>query len=487
MNKQLKIIVVILVFLILLFSFLNLGNFNYLNNQSSDDQHNLQNPYSTLLEIDGKTNFEITTTNGPANEVTIAVNPNNPNNLIAGAKDYTLGSSGSGYIVWSGYYWSFDGGITWGNNLMGYPNIDDSILGVYEAISDPVVGFDGQGNAYYSGLMYKSQSELVPSLPRPWVANNGIYMAKSTDGGETYSQISFVIQSPTGNVFHDKQWFTIDPDNGNIYVTWTRYQGTQGWMVFSRSTDGGQTWSLPRDISRTFEVARQTSGSVPVVGPDDTIYVTWIDYAVRSLMFSVSMDSGATWPIIAEPIVSVTPLPGNIEENDYRTPTLPSMSVDRSNSNTSGNIYIVWNDYRNDNSDIFLIKSENGGDSWSEPIRVNDDPENSTADQYFPFIDVSPLGDIHIVFYDKRDDPKHYLLELYYAHSKNGEDFDPNWKITTNSSDPSYSYHQNGNVFIGDYIGIDSSENYAYPIWTDTRNSEADAYTAVIIGEVEGN
>jgi hypothetical protein len=310
-------------------------------------------------------------------------------------------------------------------------------------------------------------------------------MAKSTDGGETYSQISLVINAPTGNVFHDKQWFTIDPDNGYIYVTWTRYQGAQARMVFSRSTDGGLTWSLPRDISRTFAGTRQTSGSIPAVGPDGTLYVTWIDYNPRALMFSVSYDHGENWPIVADSIVDVVPLPYYVNENEYRTPTLPSMAVDCSSGNTSGNIYIVWNDFRNGNSDILLIRSEDNGNSWSNPIMLNDDPENSTADQYFPYIDVSPLGDIHVIFYDKRDDPDHYLLDIYYTHSINGIDFDPNWRLTSNSSDPAFSYHQSGSVFIGDYIGIDSSENSAHAIWADTRNEEADAFTAVVVGDVD--
>jgi hypothetical protein len=62
-------------------------------------------PYTTLLNMGGEVNFEITTENGPANEVTIAINPKNPKNLIAGAKDYTLGprEGREGYRVWSGY------------------------------------------------------------------------------------------------------------------------------------------------------------------------------------------------------------------------------------------------------------------------------------------------------------------------------------------------------------------------------------------------
>jgi hypothetical protein len=481
-KKVIALVIMTIILLALILGPLNPENANK-NNSNVEDENPA--PFTTLFEIDGEVNFEATTTNGPANEVTIAVNPTDPNNMIVGAKDYTLGPQGNGYKVWSGYYWTKDGGKTWGNNLMGYPNIDNSILGVYDAISDPVVGFDANGNAYYSGLMYKSSSELVPDLPRPWVANNGIYMAKSMDGGETYSQISFVIQSPTGVVFHDKQWFTIDPNNGNIYVTWTRFQGVQGRVVFARSTDGGLTWSLPKDISRTFDIPRQTQGSIPGVGPDGTVYVIWIDYQEMSLMLSSSSDHGENWPTFAEPITGVNPVSNYMGDNEYRTPTIPSMAVDQSDGNTSGNIYIVWNDDRNENADILLVRSEDGGNTWSQPLQVNDDPENSTADQFFPFVDVSPLGDVHVVFYDKREDPDNYLIDVYYAHSTDGVEFDPNWKITSNASDPQYSYHQSGSVFIGDYIGVDSNENYAYAVWADTRKEEADAFTAIIVGDIE--
>lgn len=443
-------------------------------------------PFTTLLNMGGEVNFEITTKNGPANEVTIAINPKNPKNLIAGAKDYTLGprEGRDGYRVWSGYYWSRNGGKTWGNGLMGYPDIENSVLGNYDEISDPVVVFGPDGTAYYSGLAYNYETKQVLEFPRPKIIDNGIYVAKSTDGGETYSQISFVIESPTGQIFHDKQWFTVDPYTGYIYVTWTMIESFRARVVFARSTDSGLTWEPPRDISRWFDAPRQSSGSMPVVGPDGTIYVAWIDFNAGSLMLSVSRDQGLTWPIFAESIMNIEPIPYQLEGNDYRTPTIPSMAVDRSNSDTAGNIYIVWNDYRNGNSDILLTRSENGGNSWSEPIKVNDD-HNSTADQFFPWISVSPEGDVHVVFYDKRDDPDNYLLEVYYAHSKKGVIFDKNWKITTNSSNPAYSYHQSGNIFIGDYIGIDSSANNAYAIWTDTRKGEADAFTAVIVGDVD--
>jgi hypothetical protein len=457
-------------------------------------------PFTTLLEMDGEVNFEVTCENGPANEFCIAVNPKNPKNLIAGGKDYTLGPrvGQDGYRVWSGYYWSKDGGKTWGNGLIGYPNVENTYLRYYDEISDPVVAFASDGTAYFSGLATSYEPKQVLEFPRPRIVQNGIYVAKSIDGGETYSQISFVSESPNNDIFHDKQWFTVDPyDPNNLYVTWTsieriRGPGTmvnwaRGRVVFSRSTDGGITWEPPRDISRWFDVPRQGSGSIPVVGPDGTIYVTWVDFNVNSLMLSVSRDKGVTWPVFSEAIIDIEPLPRYMGENEYRTPTIPSMAVDRSNEDTAGNVYIVWNDYRRGNADILISQSEDDGNTWSEPIRVNDDPHGSSADQFFPWISVSPKGDVHVVFYDKRDDPNNYLLDVYYAHSVNGEIFDKNWRITTNSSDPVHSYHQSTyeTVFIGDYIGIDSNENYAYAIWTDTRKGEADAFNAVIVGDVE--
>jgi hypothetical protein len=479
-QKRLFVIITLIIVIMALVSI------SWVYDESMDSNESAKNtlPFSTLLEINGEVNFEATIENGPANEVTIAVNPTNPNNLIAGGKDYTLGPEGSGYKVWSGYYWSKDGGITWGNDLLGYPDIDNSILGIYDAISDPVVAFDGEGNAYYSGLAYKSNSEPVMDFPRPWIANNGIFLAKSTDGGETYSQITFVAQSPTGAIFNDKQWFTIDPDNGYIYFTWTMFQGVSARVVCARSTDGCLSWDPPRDISRWFEIPRQTQGSMPVVGLEGEIYVMWIDYSESSLMLSASYDYGISWPIFAEPIMNVEPIPVYLGDNEYRTSTIPSFAVDRSQANTSGNLYIVWNDYRFGNSDILLTMSKDGGSSWSEPIRVNDDPDNSPADQFFPWIDVSPKGDIHVIFYDKREDTDNYLLNVYYTHSIDGKNFDKNWKITSNSSDPVHSYHQSGSVFIGDYIGIDSSENYTYAIWADTRKEEADAFCAIIVGQV---
>ena len=90
-------------------------------------------------------------------EPTIAVDPHNPNVIVAGAQDYRLLAVGG--HRWHGYCRSTDGGQTWSAMLLpGYPG-DNSLQGlasplhdIFSSTSDPVLAFDGSGNVYYVGI-----------------------------------------------------------------------------------------------------------------------------------------------------------------------------------------------------------------------------------------------------------------------------------------------------------------------------------------------
>ena len=75
----------------------------------------------------------------------------------------------------------------------------------------------------------------------------------------------------------------------------------------------------------------------------------------------------------------------------------PSMDAD-----SSGNLYIAWEDRRNDNYDIYFANSSDGGETWLHPNKkVNTDV--GTEDQHNPSLVVDSDGNIYVVWEDKRN------------------------------------------------------------------------------------
>lgn len=229
-------------------------------------------------------NVDATSSIGPDNEVTVAVNPTDPNNLIAGSKDYALGPDGDGgYIVWAGYFYSKDGGETWDDGLVGrYPG---SVLENYEQSSDPVIAFGPDGTAYYCGLAYG-----VGSLPG--IARNALWISESTDGGQSWDDPYIVMAWETTGVFHDKQWLICDQDTGNLYLTWTPFFPDGSRIFFGRSTDGGDTWDYYA-ISDWVAVGDEVQGSALAMGSDGVLNVIFIDYADRKVVLAQNTMNGS--------------------------------------------------------------------------------------------------------------------------------------------------------------------------------------------------
>ena len=302
-------------------------------------------------------NIKINTINNSPEEVSIAINPKHPNNIIAGANI-------------NNYYYSFDEGVTWVNK-----EISSKINGVW---GDPVLIFDANGSAYYFHLSRPSKGE--------WI--DRIVCQKSTDGGMTYDDNgSYMGLNPPKK--QDKPWACVDFTESiwknNIYVTWTQFDAYESSIpedssniMFSFSSDGGSSWSNALMINQVpgdcMDSSNTTEGAVPCIGLNGEIYVGWS--ALGKLYFDRSTDGGTTW--LESDIVAGTQFGGwvyNIE-GLYRCNGLPITACDNSNSQYKGNIYINFSDPRNgeNDADVFIIRSSDGGDSWSDAIRVNDDP-----------------------------------------------------------------------------------------------------------------
>jgi hypothetical protein len=237
------------------------------------------------------------------NEPSVAVDPTNPDVVVGGANDYcaeiTSGSGGT----WVGYYRSTDGGANWTDSLVpGYPadtsadGLASPVKGVCGVAGDPTQAFDGGGTLYYGFICFN----------RAKPQNGGVYVARYDDHGATYAGTKLVEPGTpsTFGLFQDKINLAVDqssggPTSGNVYVAWARYSGAQvsDVILFSRSTDGGQTFSRPARIANGPGELQFTDVAV---GPDGAVYVTYRAIGKRSAQANAiwivkSTDGGRTF------------------------------------------------------------------------------------------------------------------------------------------------------------------------------------------------
>jgi hypothetical protein len=148
--------------------------------------------------------------------------------------------------------------------------------------------------------------------------------------------------------------------------------------------------------------------------------------------------------------------------------------VDTSDTNLSGSLYVTWADISHGDSDVFLAYSNDNGNSWTGPVRVNNDTEGNGIDQFFPAVAVSADGIVHVTFYDRRNDANNTLLEYWWAMSfDGGQTFPVNLQISDATFNGDYS--RNGdNDFIGDYTGVVATNESVAAVWCDTREGSED-------------
>ena len=392
-------------------------------------------------------NIEISSAGNPT-EPSIMMDPNNPDILVAG--------SNLNY-----YYTSSDGGTTWDINTL------TSSYGVW---GDPVIDIDTLGHFYFTHL------SNMPS--GNWI--DRIVCQKSTNGGSTWSDGTYT--GLNGTKAQDKQWTIVDRSNNNIYMTWTEFDAYGSFIatdssriLFSKSLDQGNSWSSPLQINQVsgdcIDEDNTVEGATPAIGPSGEIYVSWA--GPNGIVFNRSFDQGNTW--LAQEIL-VDPMPGgwdfDIPGLD-RANGLPITKCDLSGGLNHGTIYINWSDQRNGttDTDIWLTKSANGGNTWSTPVMVNND--NSNKHQFFTWMDIDQTnGHLYFIFYDRRA----YIdnqTDVYMAISSDGGSTYENRKISDTSFTPT-----NG-VFFGDYNNIVAHNDIVRPIWTRHNAGQLSIWTDV--------
>lgn len=399
---------------------------------------------------------QLTVKQGPANEFSVKADRTDPCTLVAGGNDYVLrvGNEPSGDDdheelqddVWAGYYTSHDCGRTWNEGLVpGYPGGPESALSDYNAAGDPVMLADGDGDFYYVGIAF-NRSPTVGS----------IFIAESTDGGDTFDETALVHRNEDG--LDDKPWAAVDPANGDLFVTWTMFGGSPGGIVFTKSTDGDLDFTEPKRLCQS----SCGQGSQIVVAPDGTLHVVWASISSGELWYTRSEDRGESWTQ-PERIATYDGLSW-YGEAPFRTPTAPILAVDRSGGPTHGNLYVAVQ-AEDDGADAYVLASRDGGDTWTDLVKANG---LTRGDQFFPTVSAGPHGHVHVMWMDYTDDGVQHRMA---TSTDAGESFqDGEWLTSTAGA---------AHDFMGDYQGIVTTERAVHPVFIDTRDGRRDALTTL--------
>ena len=390
-------------------------------------------------------------------EVSVAINPKNPANLVAAS--FQSGQAG-GVRVSNVTYYTLDRGLTW--KIVPTQNPKSLVQG------DDAVTFNSEGTVYHSFISFDGIR-----VSRPKRAANGIIVASSKDGGQTWSEnVPVIDHTNSVTPFEDKPWLVTDnvegsPFKNNLYLSWTRFDeygksdpDCHSHIFFSRSDDGGKTFAAPFRISNSYgdcvDSDNTHEGAVPAVGVNGDVYVVWS--GPKGLYFDKSTDGG--WTFREDKIIQTTPGGWDIDiAGISRHNGMPVTRVDISKGAHRGSLYVNWIDVRNGDTDVFVMASRDAGETWSQPVRVNDDRLKNGKAQFFTWMAVDPVdGSVNVVFYDRRD-YEGTKTGLTLARSIDGGKTFVNYKI---DQAPFECVPQ---VFFGDYTNIDAYGGLVVPIY----------------------
>jgi hypothetical protein len=255
---------------------------------------------------------------------------------------------------------------------------------------------------------------------------------------------------------------TCDPKvvgSDRLHATWTRFDvdGT-GKIMHSYSDDQARSWSPPKAISGSAAFCiggtaaasdcDQNQASVPTVHPTTGLlgvaFENFNTPGENQYLFVRSSDGGQTFtgPFFVSSVFDANYPRGAtrpdclargqsqsravLTNSCFRVNSYGNVAVDKRGGAFADDFYLVLSDNRNgtaasSNTDVFFLRSTNGGTTWIGPTRVNDDRSipppvgrncgsgpncggNFGNDQWFPWIDVNEDGVLAVAFYDRRLD-----------------------------------------------------------------------------------
>src|SRR6266511_1624213 len=326
--------------------------------------------------------------------------------------------------------------------------------------------------------------------------------------GSSYDRTVLVKRgTPSANfagLFQDKINLTVDQTggshSGNVYVAWSQYNGFAGnnAIFFSRSTNHGVSFSAPYRVN---PVAKGTGSYTDLaVGPDGTVYLTFLTYATPSRPTTTvwllrSTNGGASFqaPVRVANIAlfDSSQFSGNgfsdCGDGPFACPTGLTFSRFTSNSAVAADavgVHVVWSARNGAGQAKIFVRNSPDGVHWSAPPAQID--AVATGHQWFPDI-ASGDGTINVVFYDSRQDPSYSpdlppgdtaggansgdVVAAMVAQSTTGGTSWAEQEVSSARSNFGWETHGSMRVgFWGDYNYVSAVPGAVYVTWTDSRD-----------------
>ena len=397
------------------------------------------------------------------NSPSLARNPRRAANVVVVNRVDTPSFSCAAHV-------SFDAGARWRPTRLPFPAGEEDPPRCFA----PDAAFGPDGRLFVSFVTLAGAGN-VPHAG--WVTT-------STDGGRTFA----VPTRATGPLAFQLRLATDPVRAGRVHLVWLQATAT-GTLAFpdggnpivsARSDDGGRSWSEPVRVS---SAARERVVAPAVAsGSDGNLFALYLDvrddrldyhgahegrggepFAGRwSLVLARSSDSGATW---SETVVDDQLSPTGRFVAFF--PPSPSLAVDRER----GRVYAAFHDGRGGDADVLAWASGDDGRSFGPAVRVNDTPAGDGTAQYLPRAAVAPDGRLDVVYYDRRADLAGRRNEVSLQSSGDGgRSFGPRLRISDRSFDAGIGFgSERGMPDLGSRLALDSSDEAALAVWTDTR------------------
>lgn len=388
-------------------------------------------------------------------------------NIVAGYNNssdqpFVAGTTTFQYRYFSGFSTSNDGGRTWKSGSV--PPAPGAIF----TFGDPSVDVDRRGNFYYAGLGANAAGVST------------INVNKSTDGGRTWGAAS-IVQADDGG---DKEWLAVGkdptaPSRDNLYVSWTSFQQSGAQLRFGRSIDGGATWQTQTLFAPTADPdptrpQNSLQFSNPVV--DDVtgaLYIPFLQFSdadqdfIRMLK---STDGGQTFAFVnfnvpgqSDPTLLPVTQPGTLQDcgnnggarvsihsgpnlgGRFGLPQYAAASrlvLQPAIEAHGGKVIIAWNNSTSttfgdpsSGSNILVIRSANGGATWSAPVAVTSAAfagQRHVLPSIAVGVEERALLHVSVAYYTQNLDGS---IDVYVSSSKNGgASFAAPIRVTSQSS-----------------------------------------------------